>query len=196
MTPLICGAVLSEIQQIPNAIPLGIGLVQAAATLSQILERQSVTQILFTGTCGALSLPVGSIVRAKSVHLGDLSTLSGDSFIPEIMPTIAIPTQFLNLMESTIESDAFCPISITKSERGAALLQKKFPDGVVENLECFVVAQIAAQRQIPCEIILGVSNHIGPSGHEEWLSHHQEVSRKTQSWIQRNGGVGGVRKFV
>lgn len=189
MTPLICGAIPSEILTLPNAIPLGVGLVQAAATLSKILEREKVSHILFTGTCGALfshPMPIGTIVRAKTIHLGDWALLSGDSFLPEMIPSQVRLTPFLKSGDGATECDVFCPLSITKTEKGAKMLEKNFPSGIVENLEAFAVAQLAQERHVPCEIILGVSNQIGPMGHDEWYRHHSEVSQTTRAWITKN----------
>lgn len=190
---LICAAFPPEIDTLQarmgpevQVATLGVGLVSAALALGQVLARQAMTHILFTGTCGALSLnelPIGTIVRASTVHLGDLSLLAGDSFLPEIMLKQATPARFLKSAKGVVDAEVFCPLSITQTENGAGLLRKKFPQGVVENLECFAVAQIAAAQKIPCEIIFGVSNQIGPNGHREWLANHQAVSRATQEWI-------------
>lgn len=193
MSLLICAAFPPEIDTLQarmgpriQTATLGVGLVSAAASLGQVLAGQAVTRILFTGTCGALSLdelPIGAIVRARTVHLGDLGILSGDSFLPEVMPRQVTPARFLESAKGAVDFDVFCPLSITQTENGARLLQRKFPQGVVENLECFAVAQLATEQKIPCEIILGVSNQIGPNGHREWLKNHREVSRATQEWI-------------
>lgn len=195
MTILICGAFPPEIQDLKKTMagdvlvaPLGVGLVNTAATLGQILERHPISCVLFTGTCGALpssSLTIGDCVRAKTIYLGDLASLTRDAFFPEIMPTTITPTRFLDAPKSLPEMDVFCPLTITQSEAGAGLLQKKFPDGVVENLECFAVAQIAVQRNLPFEAVLGVSNFIGPNGHTEWCTHHTSVSHITQRLIQK-----------
>lgn len=196
MTLLICSAFLPEIrllqqhaQTFPNVVTatLGVGLVSAASSISSILENQSITRILFTGTCGLLTptpIALGAIVRAKTIYSGDVTSFTGENFIPDIMPITVTPTRFMKPKTPLQDCDVFSPLSITHSTGGADVLRKRFPDGVAENLECFAVAWNAAQREIPFEAILGVSNTIGPVGHAEWLTHHERVSQAVQEWIQ------------
>jgi nucleoside phosphorylase len=194
MSLLICAAFSPEIQFLHDpagkdymTATLGVGLVSAASSIAAVLERHSISRIVFTGTCGALpstSLTIGDVVRAKTIYLGDIGTLNRTSFIPDIIPTTVTPARFIAMKNTLPESDVFCPLSITQSDTGASLLQKNFPNGVVENLECFAVAWNAAQRKIPFEAVLGVSNFIGPNGHDEWKQHHHRVSHVTQTHIQ------------
>lgn len=193
MSLLICAAFPPEIQLLHDQVEkeymtatLGVGLVNAASSIASLLERHSISRMIFTGTCGAplkTALKIGDIVRAKIIHTGDISVWSQDTFIPEIMPTSVTPTRFLPPQNTLHECDVFCPLAITQSQIAAAILRVHFPSAV-ENLECFAVAWNAAQRKIPFEAILGVSNIIGPDGHEEWKTNHAEVSQHVQQYIR------------
>lgn len=195
MTLLICSAFVPEIRLIqhhthasPNIVTatLGVGLVSAASRISSILEYLSISRILFTGTGGILTpspISIGDVVRAKTIHSGDVATFSGDNHTPELMPTTVIPARFLNPKKPMQDCAVFSPLAITHSENGANILRDRFPDGITENLECFAVAWNAAQRGIPFEAILGVTNIIGSTGHAEWLIHHERVSTITQEMI-------------
>lgn len=194
MSLLICAAFPPEIQFLQDqagkeyiTATLGVGLVSAASSIASLLERHRISRILFTGTCGALpssGLAIGDVARAKTLHLGDMGIFNRTTFIPDIMPTTVTPTRFLTTKNTLLESDVFCPLAITHADASAALLHTQFPHGVVENLECFAVAWNAAQRKIPFEAVLGVSNFIGANGHNEWLIHHKTVSHTTQQHIQ------------
>lgn len=195
MKLLICGAFLPEIEHLqehykgnPSIIvaPVGIGAIAAASTTTTLIAHHHPTHILFTGTCGILtpsSISIGDIVRAKTIYSGDIGALSGDNHLPEVMNTPITPTQFITPKNKIPQYDVFCPLAITHSETGAALLRHNFPSGVAESLECFAVAWCAVQHQIPFEALLGVSNTIGPNGHAEWKDHHEHVSRATQEQI-------------
>lgn len=196
MTLLICSAFLPEIQILqkqsqgsPNVFTatLGVGLVSAASRISSIMEYLSVSRILFTGTCGILTpspISIGDIVRAKMFYSGDVETFAGANLIPEVMPTVVPPARFMTPKNPIQDCDVLSPLSITHSKEGADVLRNQFPEGIAENLECFAVAWNAAQRGIPFEAILGVTNTIGPQGHTEWRAHHEDVSRVTQEWLQ------------
>lgn len=194
MSLLICAAFPPEIQALQDqagkdymTATLGVGLVSAASSIVALLERHRISRVLFTGTCGAplnTALKIGDVVRAKTIHTGDISVWSQDTFIPEIMPTSVTPTRFLAPQYTLHESDVFCPLAITRSQIAAAILRVHFPTAV-ENLECFAVAWNATQRKIPFEAILGVSNLIGPEGHNEWQHHHAAVSQHVQRYIQK-----------
>lgn len=193
MSLLICAAFSPEIQALHDqaekdymTATLGVGLISAASSIASLFERHTITRVLFTGTCGAplkTALKIGDIVRAKTIHTGDISVWSQDTFIPEIMPTRVTPTRFLTPQNTLHESDVFCPLAITQSQIAAAILRVHFPTAV-ENLECFAVAWNAVQRNIPFEAILGVSNLIGPDGHEEWKTNHAKVSQQVQQYIR------------
>lgn len=195
MKLLICGAFAPEIAQLqhhyednPSIIvaPVGIGAIAAASTTTALIAQHAPSHILFTGTCGILTpspLSIGEVVRAKTIHLGDIGALAGDNHLPEAMTTPITSIHFLDSQNSIPERDVFCPLAITHSETGAALLRQNFPGGCVENLECFAVAWAATQNRLPFEAILGISNTIGPNGHAEWKTHHERVSGVTQKQI-------------
>lgn len=195
MTLLICSAFLPEIQTLqkhtqgsPKVVTatLGVGLVSAASRISSIMEYLSVSRILFTGTCGILMpslISIGDIVRAKTIYSGDVESFNGENRIPDIMPTTVPPARFITPRKPVQDCDVLSPLSITHSKGGANVLRKQFPDGIAENLECFAVAWNAAQRGIPFEAILGVSNTIGPAGHAEWTAHHEHTSKITQEMV-------------
>lgn len=196
MTLLICSAFLPEIQVLRERIAaapsvvtatLGVGLVSAASRISSILEHHSISRILFTGTCGVLTpaiVSIGDIVRARTLYSGDTGAFDGANHVPDLMPTTVTPARFLEPRRFVQDCDVLSPLSITHSEDGATVLRNRFPDGIVENLECFAVAWNAALRAIPFEAILGVTNIIGPNGHAEWRAHHERVSAAVQAWIQ------------
>lgn len=166
---------------------LGVGLVSASSRISSILEYLSVSQILFTGTCGVLTpspISIGDIVRARGIYSGDVEAFDGKNYAPDVMPTSVIPARFMTPKSPLQDCDVFSPLAITHSESGASILRQRFPAGVTENLECFAVAWNAAQRGIPFEAIMGVTNIIGSTGHAEWLTHHERVSTAVQEWIQ------------
>lgn len=183
MTTLIVSAFEPEVawlrEQDLTIETLGIGLVAAATRLSQILQT-SHRRVIFTGTCGA-NHPVGTLVRAQTIHLSDVGELMGDCFFPMRHP---IPVQkFLQIPEA-VSMDVLSPLAITTSTRASTAIQNRFGD-VAENLEAYAVAWVCQQNQVPCEIVLGVSNPIGPTGHEEWLKNHLHVSLHTQQQLAK-----------
>ncbi|PIR21356.1 MAG: hypothetical protein COV45_01010 [Deltaproteobacteria bacterium CG11_big_fil_rev_8_21_14_0_20_47_16] len=163
-------------------IAIGVGLVNASATISNLLSQNHYKRVLFTGTCGVIdttAFPIGSVVHANRVILSDLSILKGDSFIPNIMThDIQLTTHAKNAL--TVIT---CP-GITKTESARHLVQNTLGN-CAENMEAFAVAAICQRFKIPCDIILGVSNRIGATAHEEWLSNHVQTSHQTQSYLIR-----------
>lgn len=193
MTLLICSAFPPEIRDLQErggkdwmTTTLGVGLVSAASSIAALLERHPISRILFTGTCGILtpsSISIGDIVRARTIYSDDIDSYAGANHIPDLMPATVAPTRFLAPRKPIQDCDVFSPLSITHSEGGAKTLRERFPDGITENLECFAVAWNAAQRGIPFEAVLGVTNTIGPAGHAEWTAHHEHTSKITQEMV-------------
>lgn len=191
---LLCAAFEPEIAQLRAlALPhthiatLGIGLVAAAARLGQLLSEHRPQHVIFTGTAGSSDLTVaamGSVVRASHVHLLDSATLQGQSFFPPLMTT-TIESATTTLFATLPTLPLLSPLAISATASHVAQLQTQW-GSYLENLEGFAVATACLAAQIPYDIIVGISNAIGPDGHQQWQAQHEEVSCTTQTEIMQH----------
>ena len=180
---------------------LGIGPLSAAARLSKLLaqhaaiEGASVREVIFVGTAGSYSeqkAPLKSVVCSDSVWFSEGGAISGQSYFPAQVVQNAI--HFRGALPPEVLSDgpalpsvcSVCVPSVTSSETLAeAFLQL----GDVENLELAGVAEACLTYGVPWWSVLGVSNLVGPRGHEEWKLNQQEVSflaqKKLLSYLKK-----------
>jgi nucleoside phosphorylase len=165
-----------------EVVSLGVGALAAAARLAARLTQHQYARVIFTGTCGVIdttSIPIGSVVTARRTLWADPGVLLGNHYIPDRVSTeVTLQGHFPNVLFMDVVS---C-MGITQTDQGRLQLQQRFGN-VAENMEAFAVAWVCADHHIPCDIVLGVSNRIGPTAHDEWKAHHLAASRAAQTWI-------------
>lgn len=148
----------------------GIGPVAAAFGLTHFLEDYRPQSIIGIGTAGIIhpkKFSIGDIVCARSVTT---AAATAGTYAPRLQKSrlILSPPKFQS-------AHVYCPQEITTSEFRRAALAQAGHD--IENLEAFALAFVANKFRIPCEILLGLTNHIGPNAHAEWRRHAVKVQR-------------------
>jgi len=154
--------------------PAGIGLVDAASRMAELLLRHSPAEVVFLGTCGSArpDLTIGDVVVATSVTLfaGPGAELVGESEIlvpmegalrDALVASGATPATVVNTLGVTVNSD--------HAKHVAAC-------GDVEHLEAFAIARVCAGANVPCAIVLGIANEVGAKGREQWRANHVRAS--------------------
>ena len=155
---------------------VGVGLIEAAMGTAKLIAEHSPEAILLVGTAGVYpgqsrQLRLGSAAVIDEMVL--LATLhpGTSGYLPEIVPTRARSSSaLLRALRKTSKlpsADTACPLAITASSE-AAVAAAHLTGCALENLEAFAVARAAASAGIPFAAVLGVANHVGPTGHLEW----------------------------
>ena len=158
---------------------VGVGLVEAAIASAGLLADQQPSAVLLVGTAGVYPGQAAGLVLASAVIAGHIRLLpqilpGQHAFLPAILPTEARSTPALarTLRRATglASADVACPLGITATTK-AATTAAQLSGCALENLEAFAVARAAAVAKLPFAAILGIANHVGPSGHREWEKH-------------------------
>lgn len=184
-------------------IQLGIGYLQAALNLQRFIfskgkveyetSRESpalsdrylpqIEKIYFIGTAGLISeadinwdMPVFSV---NKVSLSLPLSLKKQAYVPK-----AYPEFILKLSNDLNVADCFSALEITSSSKLSRDIERSVSVGngavyqtLLENMELYGVAQVAAEFNIPCSAILGVTNRTNASAHKDWISNHERVSK-------------------
>jgi len=159
--------------------PLGIGFLDAALNLQQILNKKKFDHIVFLGTAGSYTrdLDLGEIVSVSAVSLLNFATVLGFGYNPVQYPTFFAERLFLDQKLKPVQ--CLSGLEITNNENFAQSIVTDYPEsGLVENLELFGVAKVADAMQIPWSALLGVTNYIAKDAHQQWHERHQEVSEQ------------------
>lgn len=164
---------------------VGIGLVDAAVGAARALDDVRPRAVIFVGTAGTYvrgrrpDLAIGGAVVARRVLLLSTAVLRGEAYLPRSLPATAETQPALRraLARSTglPTADVACPLGITQTAAaGRRIAQTTGCD--VENLEAFAVARAAAAADVPFACLLGVSNVVGPTAHDEWRAFSSRAS--------------------
>ena len=155
----------------------GIGPVAATFGLTHFLENYRPERIVAIGTAGTFNakhFPVGTIVQAKSV-----------SMVSHVPGMYACKDSPLLCKEGLGEVDlpfvrVYAPQEITSDAKRATQLAKHYD---VEHLESYAYAFVANKFKIPLQITLGLTNVVGPKGHEQWKKNEGDVMKRVSNLI-------------
>lgn len=180
---LICSAWQEEVKTLKDQTSiktLGIGYLEAALNLNNILRDINYSRIIFLGTAGAYSdaLSVGDIVSVSSVGLLNCLTIQGQGYLPkEYNSYTSSPT-----IRHSTTVNCLSSLEITTSETISKTIIKKSPFTIqvplVENMELYGIAKVAHEHKLPWSALLGITNHTNGNAHLDWKANHEKVSEK------------------
>lgn len=167
------------------------GTSQEAPVLSDRYLPQ-IEKIYFIGTAGLISkadinwdMPVFSV---NKVSLSLPLSLGKQAYVPRAYPEFILKVSndlnvadCLSALEITSNSelshDIERSVSARNGEAGENAENGILYRSLLENMELYGVAQVAAEFNIPCSALLGVTNRTDPSAHQDWISNHKRVSK-------------------
>ena len=167
------------------------GALQESPVLSY-RDLPQIEKIYFIGTAGLISkadinwdMPVFSV---NKVSLSLPLSFKKQAYIPKAYPEF--------ILEASTElnvADCISSLEITNSSKlsrdieGLVSARNKeskenTENGIpyrflLENMELYGVAQVAAELNIPCSALLGITNRTDASAHQDWSSNHKRVSK-------------------
>jgi hypothetical protein len=168
---------LFEKKDIPfTYIEVGVGAIQASAISKSFSSLVEGRHVLFLGSCGtSATFSAPYLVQAKSVHWNPGDVRRGHGYlVPNAEPSIHLRSINSHRIDSI---DIACASSI-------ALLTDNRPD-IYENLELYSVARNWVPMAATMTAVLGVTNHIGPNAHSEWVKNFKDVSFQTSNYFEQ-----------
>jgi purine-nucleoside phosphorylase len=171
---------LSRLPELRHTVHLraaGVGMVEAALGTARAIAEQRVGAVIFVGTAGVYpnaskELRTGTAALASRLHLLSLGEISGAAYRPDVMPSHIEPDSDLaGVLAATGDlpsARVACPVAITR-DAATALQIAQSTHAELENLEAFAAARAAAKAGVPFAAVLGISNAVGPSAHQQWL---------------------------
>ncbi|EMJ96101.1 hypothetical protein [Leptospira alstonii] len=199
---LICSAIEEESDLISKdgkfAVSVcGIGNLQAGLRLqSFLLNRISKdltlpSNILFIGSAGVYPWMHPSFWKNRfgfsfQFENQELGKIERRIRVPEIVPdSFVFPHSFeFESVEEILVSKTNATGSITiENVSGKALEYLRDHDLGFENMECFGLAKVCHDFQIPLYSFFALTNTVGPSGSEEWRSNYKKESARLQEFL-------------
>jgi len=169
----------ARVRQRVTLASVGVGMVEAGIATARLIDQHQPSTVLLVGTAGvypgqSTELVLDRAAIAQRICLLPQLLPGKHAFLPAVVPTEArsSPALARALRKATAlpHADVACPLGITATAR-AAKTAAEISGCALENLEAFAVARAAAVARVPFAAIVGIANHVGPSGHREWEKH-------------------------
>ncbi|MEY4632283.1 MAG: hypothetical protein RIQ81_2403 [Pseudomonadota bacterium] len=164
----------------------GIGSLAAAASALELGRLSTGCHVIFVGTAGTFaSFEQPFLCTASRVCWLPSGERTGISYgIPRgKLHALALePSARIGLPEKTV----LCSPSISMTSAFAPDWEKELiPGDCVENLElwsCAAALKAGAKR---LDVILGITNQIGPNAHEQWVKWHGQAAEMTAAHVEK-----------
>jgi futalosine hydrolase len=179
-----------------EAVPVGIGLPQAAVGAALRIADARPRAVVLLGTCGAYpgtALRIGDVVVAKKMLLVDPAVVGGSAQFPDPMSiaTEGDPQMHAALVAAGgIGADVATTLAVTVDDALSARIATAV-GAQAEHLEAHGVATASATLGVPFAAVLGVANVVGSRAREEWRANHHSAAQAAvavvTTWI---GGSG------
>ncbi len=159
------------------ATPIGVGLVEAAANLTQAILFDRPEFILFLGSAGSYGrYEIFDIVESRGATQIEPSFWQRCSYTPM---DNAITSEGLDIEHQTmVNSSNYITTCATFSneylKRGIAL----------ENMEFFAILQVAKIHNIPAGGIFVITNRCDEKAHESYMANVAEAMKRLHAYVQ------------
>lgn len=178
---LLVAADREELGDLPGEI-VGVGPVVAAASAGRIITQARPEKVVMIGTAGSYpdGPPIGAVVASRTLGLSWGVASLGLGYVPRAPePLHADPTLIERL--GLPAHDVLTVGAITTDLDLAARLAEGWS---VEHLEAYAVAWTCAQEAIPFIGVFGITNHVGPEAHHQWLTNRDHAQRGTRDAVR------------
>lgn len=184
-----------------------------AGALSWLERFEGITEILFVGTAGlypevseeeqaqaeepdaqdvkSRALRVGGYAQASEVMLVDGACEMGLAKYASFLANERIEAD-LDLAEELSNVDlpkaslpkakVACLLGLTLDEELAKRIRRN-RGADLENMELYAIALIAREKNLRWGALLGITNRVGPEGHEEWRKTRAELEGGTVNFF-------------
>ncbi len=158
---------------------VGVGWMAAGQGLERLLTSLPETrEVWFVGTAGAYpysGVEVGQSCLVKEVKLLDGACEMGLARYPSLMKDQvchASPPQW-GLPQVSVA----CLLGLTLDVELARRIEER-QNCLLENMELFSLAQACKNKNISWNACLGVTNEVGPQGHDQWKRNREEIEKQ------------------
>ncbi len=159
------------------AIPVGVGLIDAAINLTRVIIEEQPDAIVFVGSAGSYGKYAPfDIIESSSAGNIELSLITGSAYTP-IDNTIYHD----NVSRETsimINSSNY----ITTDMEVATEYQKLGFE--LENMEFFSILKVAQNFEIPAFGIFIVTNYCDENAHDDFVKNHEKAKALLSQYIK------------
>ena len=162
-------------------IEVGIGPLNAAKSATALKEKASQKNVLYlgsAGTFGTFSAPY--LVRVSKVWWMPTAERMGlAKHMKDLHRPIGVPlTENIDLPIKQVLTSS----SISLNNEISVELPGQ--DLLIENMEAYPVTEQLTASAKSVDIIMGITNGVGPQGSEDWARYFKQVSQMTADYLE------------
>ncbi len=161
------------------ALPIGVGLVEAAINLTRLAAMEAPEFLLFVGTAGSYgNHKLFDIIESKTAANVEQGFLTGTAYTP--INNVVSASEDVS-RETIVNSSNYIT---TSEEMARRYLEKRLE---LENMEFFSVLAVAKSFGIPAGGVFCVSNYCNESAHEDFLKNQSEAMKRLEEYLRDKG---------
>ncbi|MDD3343570.1 MAG: purine-nucleoside phosphorylase [Sulfurospirillaceae bacterium] len=166
------------------ARPIGIGLIEAAMTLTQLVVEEKPSFLFFVGTAGSygnLSLfDTVKTSKASNIELGFLDNLCYspiEAFVETSFPHVSRGTTHPNLI---VNSSNYITTGVDHARKMLSL-------GIdLENMEFYAILCVAQRFNLPASGFFVITNFCDANAHHDFISNHNHAKDIIAQHVEKN----------
>jgi len=163
-------------EQFSFAIPIGIGMVDAAINLTRLATMEAPEFLIFVGTAGSYGEHrIFDIVESKTAANVEQGFLLGSAYTP--VNNVVSAAEDVS-RETIVNSSNYIT---TDRELGKKYLEKNLE---LENMEFFSVLAVAKAFEIPVGGVFCVTNYCDENAHRDFLANQKEAMERLESYLR------------
>lgn len=172
-------------EQFDFALPIGVGLIESAISLTKYVIEEKPSFLLFVGTAGSYGhyKPFDLAFSYSACNI-ELSALQHQSYTP--LNPIVHAAHHYNVSRGTNSDLAIVNSSnyITTSQQlSHHFLEQNI---TLENMEFFSVVSVANTFQLPCLGIFVVTNYCDENAHRDFIQNHEKAKDIISLHVEKN----------
>lgn len=165
------------------AVPIGVGLIDSAMSLTRLCMVEKPEFILFVGSAGSYGeYKIHDIVESKTAANIELGFLDKSAYTP-IDNVVSAQTEAIK--DVIVNSSNY----ITTSEK--AMGQMRALGMGIENMEFFSVMRVAQVFGIPAGGVFCVTNFCNENAHRDFIANHGFAKVLLSDYLKNKGIVRG-----
>ncbi len=165
------------------ALPIGVGLVDSAMTLTRLCLTQKPEFLLFVGSAGSYGeYKIHDIVESKTAANIELGFLDKNAYTP-IDNVVSAQTE--NIKDVIVNSSNYITTSDSAMEKMRALGMG------IENMEFFSVLRVAQVFGIPAGGVFCITNYCDTNAHRDFIANHGFAKVLLREYLDKKGLIRG-----
>jgi len=163
-------------EQFDFAMPIGVGMVDAAINLTRLCLEHTPESLTFVGTAGSYGRKeIFEIVESHASANIENGFFDGKTYTPidNIVSTVEDVSR-----ETWVNSSHYITTDVVSAKQ---YLEK---DIDLENMEFYAVLKVAKKLGIPAKGILIVTNYCNAEAHRDFIANHDEAKHLLSEYIK------------